>query len=73
MIVCHCLGKTERDVRRAVRRGAGNLTEVRRACGAGSGCGGCAGAVLQILKSERAAAAAPAASFEAALDLVPAS
>ena len=72
MIVCHCLGKTERDVRRAVRRGAGNLAEVRRACGAGSGCGGCVGALLKILKSERAASSS-APTFEASLDLAPAS
>ncbi len=53
MIVCHCRGTTDREVRRAVQEGASSLGEVGRHCGAATGCGGCAGTVLEILGSEQ--------------------
>jgi bacterioferritin-associated ferredoxin len=52
VIVCHCRAKTDREIRRAVRNGAVTLYEVSRACGAASGCGGCAEAVHEIIASE---------------------
>lgn len=69
MIVCHCSGSSERAIRRAVRAGAVTPGLVARACGAGSGCGGCRQAVQEILASELAAvspAAAPAPGRAAA-------
>ena len=52
MIVCHCRGVTDRAVRRAVQRGATTRRQVARACGAGTGCGGCRSSVQSILESE---------------------
>lgn len=67
MIVCHCFGVSERAIRRAARSGAVTADLVARACGAGSGCGGCRGTVQEILASELAAvsSAAPAVQGEA--------
>jgi bacterioferritin-associated ferredoxin len=67
LIVCHCYGVSDRAIRRAVRSGAVTADLVARACGAGTGCGGCRGAVHEILSGEIAAAsaAAPAAQAEA--------
>jgi bacterioferritin-associated ferredoxin len=69
VIVCHCRGTSDRDIRRAIRCGASNLGEVARVCGAASGCGGCAGTVLEIMASESDAGAERAALY---LELAPA-
>jgi len=53
MIVCHCRGVSDRTVKRAVREGAVCVGGVARACGAGTGCGGCHGTIEQILVVER--------------------
>ena len=54
MIVCHCKGLTDRDIRRAVREGAMDRTSVTRVCRAGSDCGGCRPLIDEIIdKSER--------------------
>jgi bacterioferritin-associated ferredoxin len=66
VIVCHCYGVSDRAIRRAVRAGAVTADLVARACGAGSGCGGCRGAVQEILTAERAAASAAAPAAPAA-------
>jgi bacterioferritin-associated ferredoxin len=52
VIVCHCRATSDREIRRAVRNGAVSLHEVSRACGAASGCGGCAEAVHEIIATE---------------------
>lgn len=52
VIVCHCRATTDREIRRSVRTGAVTLHEVSRACGAASGCGGCAEAVHEVIASE---------------------
>jgi bacterioferritin-associated ferredoxin len=52
VIVCHCRAATDREIRRAIRNGAVSLREVSHACGAGTGCGGCAPVVLDILRTE---------------------
>jgi bacterioferritin-associated ferredoxin len=52
VIVCHCNGTTDREIRRAVRNGAGTLREVSRACGAAAGCGGCSEMVRELIASE---------------------
>ena len=49
MIVCHCNGISDQEIRRTVREGASSLGEVARACGAGTCCGGCHQAVDQIV------------------------
>ena len=55
MIVCHCMGVTDREIRRCVRSGGCNVKAVSEACGAASGCGGCRPAVSKIVESELAA------------------
>ncbi|MEZ4288955.1 MAG: (2Fe-2S)-binding protein [Polyangiales bacterium] len=51
MIVCHCFGVTDRDIRAAVGRGANCTEDVKRECSAGGGCGGCAQAVQEVITS----------------------
>ena len=41
MIVCQCRRVTDRDVRAAVSRGASELNDLARECGAGTDCCGC--------------------------------
>ncbi len=57
MVICHCTGVREDQIRCTIRAGARSLREVARACGAGTGCGTCCVAVAEILSEERAAAA----------------
>ena len=52
MIVCHCHGLTDREVRSAVRHGARTVSDVSRRCGAGSACGGCR-PTIEFLVSEQ--------------------
>jgi bacterioferritin-associated ferredoxin len=52
VIVCHCRATSDREIRRAVRNGAVTLHEVSRACGAATGCGGCADAVHELITAE---------------------
>jgi bacterioferritin-associated ferredoxin len=54
MLVCHCNGVSERKIRRVIRAGAATASEVGRACGAGSCCGGCVGIIDELITSERA-------------------
>ena len=49
MLVCHCRGVTDRQLRRAVKEGAGSVREVARATGAGLRCGGCRSAVSKVV------------------------
>jgi len=59
VIVCHCQGVSERQVRKAVREGARSVRQVARACRAGRMCGGCRPVISEIISSE-ASDAAPA-------------
>lgn len=54
MIVCHCRGISDRDIRAAVRLGAATRAAVGAACGAGTGCGGCHPVIDEIVQAERA-------------------
>lgn len=49
MLVCHCRGITDRQIRRLVRDGATSTREVARATGAGMRCGGCRSNVKQLV------------------------
>lgn len=53
MIVCHCHGVTDREIRCIVQEGARTCAEVADSCGAASGCGGCASLVAEIVHGER--------------------
>ena len=52
MIVCHCRGVTDREIRRCVRAGAVTVGAVSEACEAATGCGGCEPLVGKIVQSE---------------------
>ncbi|MCC6433963.1 MAG: (2Fe-2S)-binding protein [Acidimicrobiales bacterium] len=41
MLVCHCRGISEREVRRALAGGASCREDITERCGAGGDCGGC--------------------------------
>lgn len=62
MIVCHCNGVSDRAIRRSIRDGAATTDLVATSCGAGACCGGCRGAVQEILNGEMSAATASATS-----------
>jgi bacterioferritin-associated ferredoxin len=49
MIVCHCTGVSDNEIRRTVRDGACSVSAVAQACGAGSSCGGCYQSVEKII------------------------
>lgn len=53
MIVCHCHGVTDREIRNTVQCGARSCDDVAEACGASSGCGGCESLVAEIVQCER--------------------
>lgn len=58
MIVCHCQGVSDRQVRQAVREGARSVRQVARVCRAGRMCGGCRPVIGEIIASEAAEPAA---------------
>lgn len=53
MIICHCHHVTDREIKSAIARGASTLEAVSDACGAGSGCGGCATEIASMLFRQR--------------------
>jgi bacterioferritin-associated ferredoxin len=53
MIVCHCHGVTDREIRACMQNGARTCTDVAASCGAGAGCGGCQSLVAEIVHGER--------------------
>lgn len=63
MLVCHCRGVTDRQIKRAVKNGACTLRDVARETGAGMRCGGCRSNVAQVvqeaLKAEFRTTSAP--------------
>ena len=49
MILCHCRAVSDRAVRKAIDKGAGDLEAVADRCGAGARCGGCHPALMSLL------------------------
>jgi len=49
MLVCHCRGITDRQIRRLVKAGACSTRDVARATGAGLRCGGCRSNVKRVV------------------------
>ena len=49
MLVCHCRGITDRQIRLLVREGACSTRDVARATGAGLRCGGCRTNVKRVV------------------------
>lgn len=52
MLVCHCNGVSDRAIRKAVRKGASNASDVGMRTGAGTCCGGCVDTVNEIIRAE---------------------
>lgn len=52
MLVCHCKRVSDRVIKAAITGGATCRGSVARACGAGTGCGGCLPAVDRLLENE---------------------
>lgn len=50
MLVCHCRGVSDRQIKRAVKNGACTLRDVARETGAGMRCGGCRANVAQVVQ-----------------------
>ncbi len=50
MLVCHCHAVNDRMIRQCVSDGARSEHEVRKACGAGSGCGGCRPVIDRLIE-----------------------
>jgi bacterioferritin-associated ferredoxin len=50
MLVCHCRGVSDRQIKRAVKNGACTLRDVARETGAGMRCGGCRSNVAQVVQ-----------------------
>jgi len=59
VIVCHCKGITDREIRSAVREGAATHRQVGRACQAGRTCGGCHPVIREIIEAEHESTASP--------------
>ena len=55
MIICLCRDVSERQVEDAVARGATTVSEVSRACGAGSDCGACRHLLAALIEDARSA------------------
>jgi bacterioferritin-associated ferredoxin len=53
MIICHCRGVTDKQIKKAVREGAKTPQEVCDACGAACHCKTCLPAVEEIIEEEK--------------------
>jgi bacterioferritin-associated ferredoxin len=53
MIVCHCHGVTDRQIRACIQNGASTTADIAELCGASTGCGGCSELVEEIVHGER--------------------
>jgi bacterioferritin-associated ferredoxin len=52
MYVCICMRVREREVRKAIRRGARTEESVGDTCGAGTGCGSCLDRICDLIEEE---------------------
>jgi bacterioferritin-associated ferredoxin len=50
VLICHCRSVNDRAIRAAIAAGARHPTDVADGCGAGSRCGGCLPALLELLE-----------------------
>jgi bacterioferritin-associated ferredoxin len=66
MLVCHCKGLSEREVRSAIEAGACTRRALARQCGAGSVCGGCRPVIEELLDAHAPSGATPQLGFELA-------
>jgi bacterioferritin-associated ferredoxin len=60
MLVCHCTGTSDAQIRAAIRAGAADPREIGRTCsGAGQGCGTCRRSIDSLIADELALANDP--------------
>lgn len=72
MLVCHCRGISDRQLRRAVKNGCTSARDVARATGAGMRCGGCRSNVKAVVNEALAhehAKTGPVMAGETLIDL----
>ncbi|MGD8316243.1 MAG: (2Fe-2S)-binding protein [Myxococcales bacterium] len=50
MLVCHCHAVNDATIRQCVSAGARSSHEIREACGAGGGCGGCRPTIDRLIE-----------------------
>lgn len=55
MYVCLCHSVTDRQIRKAVRRGVGSVEELGQELGVATGCGRCLDCACQVIDDEKAA------------------
>jgi len=63
MIVCICRGATDRDIQRAIDRGADSVRDLQR-CGIGDCCGSCHNSLRAILMAATAEQPCPVCHTE---------
>jgi bacterioferritin-associated ferredoxin len=66
MLVCHCKGVSERELRSAIQSGACTRRELARECGAGSVCGGCRPVIDELIDAHAPRRAEPSFGGELA-------
>ncbi len=49
MLICHCQAVNDHAIRAAIQAGATDSRDLAAMCGAGSRCGGCVPALLELL------------------------
>jgi bacterioferritin-associated ferredoxin len=49
-VICVCRGVTENEICAVIAAGARTLPQVRMACGANTGCGGCADDIEELIE-----------------------
>jgi bacterioferritin-associated ferredoxin len=52
-VICLCRGVTEDQICAAIEAGARTVEEVRHACGANTGCGGCQDEIWELIEDAR--------------------
>lgn len=62
MYICVCHAITDRDIREAIERGAGSLSEVQAQLPVAGCCGSCADSARELIESHIESAARPAAA-----------
>ena len=50
VVICSCLGITDKDIEKAVQQGAKNWEQLQQATKIGTGCGGCKEKALEMLE-----------------------
>jgi NAD(P)H-nitrite reductase large subunit len=65
-LICHCHAVNDCSIASAVHDGARSLCEVQQRCQAGTRCGGCVGAIEELLEHHAPSVFAGAGSMLAA-------